>query len=177
MIGERTKRSWRLSVAILEWVKHASMQFGKRGRLILPIWLFLNIPAIRSSAELSRTNFPPFVAIATVSMERFNPFSTNAILETGGKVLFSYTSNGLWQMEFASEVSRHSGIPIPGTTGTLVNCRRIPDGTRYITIFPSNQAPVSASGSNTMPFATAESIPFPPSEKIELFLPWLSLCP
>lgn len=113
-----------------------------------------------------------------MSCEQFRPFNTNYLVKTDGKVLFSYTSNGLWQVQFTYEHFYHPGLPFPGfESNTVVDCMRIPDGIRQIIIAPSEiGAPTNEVG-RTTPYATTQNMPFPQIVQQELFLPWLSLCP
>lgn len=123
---------------------------------------------------------PSFSAEGLVSVESFDYPNTNYFIKLGGKYLFCY-SNSIWRVQ-----CQYGDVDIPRsllgndsnpTFARAIDVRRIAGGERQIII---SSAVTNANGKRTdegVPFATTESIPYPPPARLELFVPWLSLCP
>jgi hypothetical protein len=123
-------------------------------------------PAFGATAEHAR--LPDFVAEGTVVWEQFQPLQTNYVVHVDSHFVFIYT-NEVWEIQTAYKHYYHPTLPGPdASAGTIVDCKRIPDGNRLVTIF--------ANDTNSK-FAIAQRGAFPPFQRPELFLAWLTLCP
>ncbi len=122
-------------------------------------------------------NIPSFTAAGIVSRERFNSIDTNAVEHVEGNFLFSY-SNNVWQIQLTYKNPVDPALRAPGDmAGSVIDCRRIPDGIREITTFSTNAVTPGIDLKKLHPSAFARSDRFPDMAEQELFLPWLSLCP
>jgi len=125
-----------------------------------------------------------FTAAGFVSSEfHKQPFVTNNIITSDGKVLFLY-SNGVWQIQFVYQHYHQPPPNIPGhpeldisneMIGEMIDVKRIPAGTREIVTIPAKAD--ENKPANLSPSAMVWSNTFPDIGRQELFLPWLSLCP
>jgi hypothetical protein len=130
-------------------------------------------------------NVPTFTVKGFISSERSTPFNTNNSVKIDGTILFLY-SNGVWQAQFTyqdlyySQANRHiSSNQMAQLVGTMIDCKRIPDGIRQI-ITPrknTNSIIIKAPKGDPYAYAITKSIAFPEMADQVLFLPWLSLCP
>jgi hypothetical protein len=122
--------------------------------------------------DLEGNDVPPFTVEATTTSEmvQANGFTNKSIEKT---VFFSY-SNGWWEIESKYKNGFVVGIPQNYLVGSIVNCKRITDGIRYINF----REPQDFTGtSNQYVSAIAEPTTFPPPEMEDLLICWLSLCP
>jgi hypothetical protein len=120
------------------------------------------------AANGETTSPPDFVAEGAVIWEQFRPLDTNYLLHGDGHFFFIYT-NGVWDIQIAYGHYLHPTLRIPDPAeGTLLDCKRIPDGIRQIALFR---------GDTNHPYAVAQRGSFPAFLQRELFLPWLTLCP
>jgi hypothetical protein len=125
-----------------------------------------------------------FTAAGFVSSEfHKQPFDTNNVITSDGKVLFLY-SNSVWQIQFVYQhfyepplnIPGHPELSNPGTpVGETIDVKRIPDGTREIITAPAKANEIKPA--NYSPSAIVRSDTFPDVGEQGLFLPWLSLCP
>lgn len=118
--------------------------------------------------------WPPFSAEAKVRVETFRPRGTEAVTREEATTQFHF-DGGTWEVVYVY------GAAWPEVTGgqrtqpgTVLNCRRIPDGIRYFPTFPSTQADHAPKPLTT---ALAEPLTFPPPEYAGMLASWLMLCP
>jgi len=156
--NQRKKKSTKYTAmrCTLSWI---TLIDNAKGYLVASLLLSICV-----STALASDDIPFFTAEGNVSTERHGPNDTNILSRLDGKFLFSYSSNGVWQIQFTYGHSYPTTMPI----GTVVDCKRIPDGIRHIITPPNN---------TNAPSASAVASLFPAMARQELFLPWLSLCP
>ena len=144
-------------------LNYKTLVYNAEAAYIISLILFAFLSVNSASANISF-----FTAEGFVSAEVRHPSDTNYFFKTDGTFLFLY-SNGIWQIQFTYQHSYHpDSIPSRKKMGTVIDCKRIPDGIREIITPPDN---------TNNPSATTSSSSFPSMAQQELFLPWLSLCP
>jgi hypothetical protein len=126
--------------------------------IVIALGWFLNLPAA-TAAEMV---IPPFVAEGRLLTQEFRT-DTNFNYRTDANVVFLF-SNGWWQVE-ARFTYLGQANPV------VLNCMRIPDGTRSYIIFEGS----TNKGLTTV--ANACPMDFPSPGRAELLVPWLALCP
>ena len=142
----------------------------------LPVGLIAFSFSTSAGPNVPAKRVPQFTAEAEIVMQEFDPRHKLPVVELTGSVLFS-SGDGEWHLQFTHQSENHPTLPIPSTPpGTLIDIRRIPDGTREFSIFPLAVRERMKTDKAT-PAANAYPIPFPPSDRPHLFLPWLTLCP
>ena len=154
--------------------------FLKPARVVL-LMLLASLIASASSAAAGSGRVPPFTAKGVVSMEVFQHPGAAAILKTEEDVFFTY-SNGLWQVELKGRPGGfHTTMPLPKDVSagseaeSIINCRNISDGVRYVSTTRSVQN--IAAVSNVWRYAFVEPTPFPPPDMANVFICWLALSP
>jgi hypothetical protein len=144
-------------------------------RLVVLILAFLWAHITASTLTATGSDISVFTARGTVVTEVFQQAGvTNATSRIEEAVLFSY-SNGWWQVEVQFKTGFKPGIPAALLNGTVVNCLSIPDGIRYVTTKSRSYTPPPPR--NAWSTAFVEPIAFPPPERNNLFICWLTLCP
>ena len=127
--------------------------------LFAPAW-----PAVGASQG---AEIPAFTASGTVSMEVFDPASSNSMIKTVAGFDFR-VRKGSWEIDLCFTDPKEMA-------GTRTSCRRIADGVRLFSLFGQGGAEATTNGS--MPFATALPIGSPPPNQWSLLICWLTLCP
>jgi hypothetical protein len=144
--------------------------------------LLLAAQTTSASDATAGSGISPFTAEGTVLTEAFQkPGASNATMRIEKDFFFSY-SNGWWQMElknkkggFQMDTPLPKDVSAEQMAGTVVNCRNISDGIRYVAT--SRKGAAMAAVTNVWRIANLESTAFPPPEMTDLFISWLTLCP
>lgn len=132
-----------------------------------------------ASASATNTLVPAFSAEGLVSTENFEEGKDVPFRTLKGHFLFSYT-NGAWEIQISSQQGEGLGIDPKFLAEQVLDCKRIPDGVRFFVALNTNlfliqNNPVTKDTPGTI--ATAEAIPFPPPEQVEMLTCWLAYCP
>jgi len=135
--------------------------------MFVALSLFLNFQNLFADETI-----PPFTAEGTIITEVFQ--KDGPISKIQQKAFFSY-SNGWWELECRFETGYDKYIPSNALAGRVINCKRIPDGTRMFVTRVNESGPILAS--NVLQSAIVEPIPMPSPGAPDLLLCWLSLCP
>jgi hypothetical protein len=128
-------------------------------------------------ADESKLELFPFSVEAKISTDFYHsPNQTTPYDTLQSSISFSW-SNGLWQIEQATESIPKFVRAARGTNVTatrIMNCKRVPDGVRYYSLF-QNSANEAAKGH--LPVVEVIPTAFPPINFREQLLSWLALCP
>ena len=137
-------------------------------------------------APAAGNGISPFTAEGTVLTEVFQkPGLPNPSTRIEKNFFFSYNGNGRWQMELKNKKGGSqtdtilpkdiSAEQMEQMADSVVDCRNIPDGIRYVAT--SRKGAAMAAVTNIWRMANLESTAFPPPEMTDLFISWLTLCP
>lgn len=142
-----------------------------------PFTVFVLIPLVLQMeadfAAHANEGIPQFTVEGVVSTETYTPDSSDPTSRIEAIFFFSY-SNTWWEIELSSQSGSMNGVQPAELARAVINCKRIPDGIRYLATQPAQQAHVGKKGVTS---AVVEPIAFPPPEQKGLFVCWLSLCP
>ena len=166
-----------MNTAIVQTVDCQQPCDGKITRIAMFV-IFASLSLFATAfTVLAEDSIPPFTAEGIVSWEAFSPFQTNYTDKVEGNFLFSY-SNDVWQIQLTYLKPTNINLQAAGNiAGTMIDLRRIPDGTRIIITYPTNAYSLGMNRKEIDPSAIATIDKFPNIGQQELFLPWLSLCP
>lgn len=116
------------------------------------------------------SDIPPFTAEGTVLTEVFQQAAGPATARMEETVVFCY-SNGWWRVELKYKSGFHSRIPPQSLEGNTIICESIPEGVRILTSHtPSPKT-------NGYVVADVEATEFPPPDRQNLLVCWLTLLP
>jgi hypothetical protein len=146
------------------------MKMDSIAKYVLIGLMSLSIAETSLCSSGNMNTFPVFSAKVLISTKVMPEAGTTNVTSNISREEYFYCSNGWWQIVSKFQEGFDKNIPTQFIIGTVVNCRRIPNGIRYIT---SN----GRTASNSLPAAIAEPISFPPPEMNDLLACWLALCP